>query len=113
MQSLIRQLLIISVLFMGADGAWDLAIESHLHGDQHAHQSDVDGQNLADPVDTGPDPLADADSAHCEHLCHGHMTSIAANLANFGLGQSDGYYSFEANRLTDRSQAPPTPPPNA
>ncbi len=93
---------------MSTEGAWDLANESHSHGDNYAQQSDVDDQ-----ADTDPNPLPDGDENQCGHLCHGHMSTVATNLAHFGLVQSDGYFAFRSTLFSSRSQAPPTPPPNA
>ncbi len=108
MQSLLRQILIISVLFMSTEGAWDMTTESHPHGDQYAHQADADDQASADS-----EPLSDGDGDHCGSLCHGHLTSITVELASFDLVQPDGYYALNPKLISNGSQAPPTPPPNA
>jgi len=112
MQALMRQILIISILFMGTEGAWDLAIESHAHGDQYAYQSDSGDQDPGDPAGTDPDPLPSGDSNHCGHSYHGDTLSIVMNLANSGLTSPDNYYALNSTLFSSRSQAPPTPPPN-
>jgi len=108
MQSLVQQFLIISVLFLSTEGAWDLANEPHPHGNHDTQQSDMDDQATIDP-----DPLADADDDHCGSLCHGHLTSIAVELASFDLVLSDGYYPLNPKLISNGLRAPPTPPPNA
>ncbi len=112
MQTLIRQLLVISVLFMGTESAWDLAIESHAYGDQYAHQSDSGDQDSANQAGSDPDQLPDGNNSHCGHSYHGDASSIVVNLANFGLTLSDDYYALNSTLYSSRSQAPPTPPPN-
>jgi len=112
MQILIRQLLIISVLFMGTEGAWDLAIEPHAHGDQYTQQAAADDQNLADQAGSDPDRMPDGNNSHCGHSYHGDTSSIAVNLANFSLILCDDYHALNSTLFSSRSQAPPTPPPN-
>ncbi len=107
MRLIICQILVIAVLFMSTEGAWDMANESHPHSDKLAHQVDEDQQA---PID--PDPLSDGNGSHCEHLCYGHLTSITADTSHFGLPAPGGYFAFHSTPLSSRLQAPPTPPPN-
>ncbi len=107
MRLIIYQILVIAVLFMNTEGAWDMAKESHPHSNKFAHQVDEDQQ-----LTTDPDPLSDGNGSYCEHLCHGHMSSIAADPTHFDLTGSGGYYAFHVAPLSSRLQAPPTPPPN-
>lgn len=106
MRIFICRLLAVLVLFMSAEGAWDMAKESHAHRDGLAHQVDADG-----PVD--PDPLSDGDGNQCGHLCHGHMSSITSGSDEFLIVENGNDIAFSSSPVSDRSQAPPTPPPNA
>jgi len=108
MRIFVCQLLAISVLFMSAEGAWDMAKESHAHGDSLAHQVDADDHDPADPK-----PLSGGDGNHCAHLCHGHMSSITAGSEEFLIIEHGTYIAFQASPFSSQSQAPPTPPPNA
>ncbi len=112
MKSLIRQLLIISVLFMGTEGAWDIGSEAHPHGDSYAHQSDVSNPDTGVQTDADPNPLPDDDGNLCDHLCHGHMSSIALDHSNFSMAGASKFYAFHATMISNRFRAPPTPPPN-
>ena len=96
------------MLFMSAEGAWDMAKESHAHRDSMAHQVDVDDQ--APPQSN---PLPGGEGNHCDHLCHGHTSSITASFAELVIAASSKYHVFNSSQPSDISQAPPTPPPNA
>jgi hypothetical protein len=108
MRIFICRLLAILVLFMSAEGAWDMAKESHAHRDTLAHQVDADDHGSVDP-----DPLSDGDDNQCGHLCHGHMSSITAGSDALLIVVNGNDIAFSSFPLSSRSQAPPTPPPNA
>lgn len=108
MRLLICQLLAVSVLFMSAEGAWDMAKESHAHRDNLAHQVDADNHGA-----DNPNPLSDGDRNQCGHLCHGHMSSITESPDEFLIVATGHYFAFNSPPFSNRSQAPPTPPPNA
>jgi hypothetical protein len=109
MQSLICQLLAISVLFMSTEGLWDMAKETHPHSDIYAHQVDNPNHDIATDVD----PLSDDCADHCQNLCHGHLSSIATNGTEELLVASNTFYALTSSHLSGLSQAPPTPPPHA
>jgi len=108
MRVLICHLLIFSVLYMSAEGAWDMANESHAHRDNTAHDVDVHGHT---PVN--PDPLSDGDDNQCSHVCHGHTPGINGSALVLVNLESNNYHSFNSSPHPSLSQAPPTPPPNA
>ena len=108
MRLIICQLLAVSVLFMGVEGAWDMAKESHAHKDHVAHQSDADDASPGDP-----DPFSDGNGNECGHMCHGHMSSITGDCETLLVVVPDNYFAFSPSTYSNRSQAPPTPPPNA
>jgi|GEM_PF-6544352 len=53
MRAILCQLQVLSVLYVSAEGAWDMKIESPAHRDSMAHQFDVDDRTPAKP-----DPLS-------------------------------------------------------
>jgi hypothetical protein len=108
MRLFICQFLAVLVLFMIAEGAWDMANESHAHRDNLAHQTDTDNHGSVDP-----DPLSDGEGNQCGHLCHGHMSGITGGLDEFLVDEPSNFFAFSSSPLTNHSQAPPTPPPNA
>ena len=98
---------IISVLFMSADGAADLGIQGHPHGDGAAqHVSDPDAQE----PDESTKPTAKDD--HCERCCHGHSSTILTPTVSFSIAAS-GSESRTAGspHIHNFASAPPTPPP--
>ena len=108
MRLIICQLLAVSVLFMSVEGVWDMAKESHAHRDHVAHQSGADDSSPDDP-----DPFSDGDNNKCGHMCHGHMSSITGDCEALLIDIPDNYFAFSSFTYSNRSQAPPTPPPNA
>ncbi len=108
MRIFICHLLMFSVLFLSAEGAWDMAKELHAHRDNLAHQVNVDDQEQAQP-----DPLSDGEGSHSDHLCDGHTFSITASFAGLVIAESNKYNVFNTSPRSEISQAPPTPPPNA
>jgi len=109
MNSFWCSLVILSVLFMSADGAADIAIKGHPHGDGAAYQLD-------DSDSTASDSLSQTDSHgdHCEHCCHGHSASMAAQLASITTPLIGcDHLARRAPHVSNFAQAPPTPPPNA
>jgi len=99
----------ISVFFMGMDGAVDVASTGHAHdGDA----TNLVGEHTAASPDSAPvsDPVID----HYEHCCHGHMSSITGHVifpvpTLIAGDQRMGI----APHVRNFAQAPPTPPPNA
>jgi hypothetical protein len=108
MRSTICYFLIISVLFMSTEGLWDMAKETHPHSDMYAHQIDANH-----PAATDSNPLSDDCADHCQNLCHGHLSSIAANSSEALLLTTDTFLTVGSPHIPVLSQAPPTPPPNA
>ena len=108
MRKFICQILAVLVLFMSAEGAWDMAKESHAHRDSLAHQVDANDHGLVDP-----DPLSDGDNSQCGHLCHGHMSSITSGSDELLIVENGNHIAFNSSPILSRAQAPPTPPPNA
>jgi hypothetical protein len=108
MRFFIYKLLAVSVLFMGIEGAWDMTKESHAHRDNLTHH-----ENTGDHGSVNPDPLSDSDDNQCGHLCHGHMSSITGDSEESSFMETDSYIAFSPFPITNHSQAPPTPPPNA
>jgi hypothetical protein len=108
MRTFICHLLMFSVLFMSAEGAFDMAKESHAHRDNTAHQMEGDGHT---PVN--PDPPSDESDNQCGHICHGHTSSIISDSNMLVMVASSRYTSFALSSLPTLLQAPPTPPPNA
>ncbi|MDT8321740.1 MAG: hypothetical protein RQ826_14565 [Xanthomonadales bacterium] len=107
MRTFIYHLLVFSVLCASAEGAWDMARESHAH-QQAAHQLDADSF-----VPSQSDPAQDDDKYHCGHLCHGHTSAIAMAAVTAETLVSKDYLLFNSLAYSHPSQAPPTPPPNA
>jgi len=93
---------------MSAEGAWDMAMESHAHSDYLAHQVDADDHGSVDP-----DPLSDGDGSQCGDLCHGHMSSITGDSDELLIVEHRKYFIFDSALFASRAQLPPTPPPNA
>jgi hypothetical protein len=108
MRLLISHFLIFSVLFMSIEGLWDMANETHPHSDVYAHQVDANHSTATDS-----DPLSEDCADHCQNICHGHLSSIAANNTVVTLLTSNIYLTVDASHFPALSQAPPTPPPNA
>lgn len=108
MRTSICYLLIFSVLYMSAEGAWDMAKESHAHRDNTVHQINAD-----DHTPINPDPLSDESGNQCGHLCHGHTSSITSDSNTLVMVESNRYDAFSLSPHSSLSQAPPTPPPNA
>jgi hypothetical protein len=108
MRLFICHLLVFLVLFMSAEGAWDMAKESHAHRDNTAHQLDVDGHTPANS-----DPLSDGAGNQCGHLCHGHTSSITGSSTELVSIESSNYHVIKSSPHSSHFQAPPTPPPNA
>lgn len=108
MRTFICHLLIFSVLYMSTEGAFDMAKESHAHGDNTVHHIDADGHS---PVK--PEPLSDDSGNECGHLCHGHSSSITSDSNTLVMVESNRYDAFSLSLHSSLPQAPPTPPPNA
>ena len=92
----------VSVLFMNAEGALDMASDGHPHSADLSHQ-----------VDTTSGTDTDQNGNHREHCCHGHVAFIGIPLASTTLGNASDRQGSDARRLLNHAQAPPTPPPNA
>ncbi len=108
MRSLICHLLVLSVLYMSAEGAFDMTKEPHAHGDSTGHQLISDN-----PLPAQPDPLSDETDKQCGHLCHGHNSSIVSDSNPHLMAVSSRYNPFVLFSIATLLQAPPTPPPNA
>ena len=102
MQSLICQLMMVSVLFMNAEGALDMASDGHPHSDDRSHQVDINSE-----------PGTDQSGNHCEHCCHGHVAFIGIQLASMTLLNASDHQGSDVSQALNHAQAPPTPPPNA
>jgi hypothetical protein len=107
MKSIICQLLAISVLFMSTEGLWDMANETHPHGDIYAHQIDADHSEIS-----GVDPLTEDCADHCTNYCHGHFSVIPGNDESISLNVDAKYRILASTYFSASPQAPPTPPPN-
>lgn len=111
MRRFVSQLVIVSVLFMGIEGATDTLPDGVPHGDDGAHW--VELGHALDKHD-GSVPESQLDGDHCQHCCHGHCTTIVSQfclcLALIGSGE---IRSPDPSHLRNFAQAPPTPPPNA
>jgi len=102
MRPFIYQFVILSVLFMSAEGAFDMMIDGHPHDD-----------NLSQQVDTNSNTDTEQDATHCEHCCHGHLVSIGVQHASMALVYVTGHQRRSTPHVLNHDQAPPTPPPNA
>lgn len=108
MRTTVCQILILSVLYMGADAAWDMALESHAHQEAAAHQlEDEPGTN------SPPDPTGEPRNDHCGHLCLGHTCAIAMSEPQFAADYGQTHRILDDVPRSIASPAPPTPPPNA
>jgi len=108
-EKIVCLVLAFSVLYLSTEGLWDMAKESHPHGNDYAHVLDnPDHQTIGDS-----DPLSDDCADHCANVCHGHLASIVGNnyvsaIANAGYQQ----YGL-SSKIISHPLTPPTPPPNA
>ena len=100
----------LSMLYMSAEGAVDVASDGHPHGDDLTHQIDAT-PSLSPSTDTAPDTNLEND--HCEHCCHGHLVSITSKLESALLADANDHLTIHVPRVLNYAQAPPTPPPNA
>lgn len=110
MRNILCHLLVISMLYVSVEGAWDMAWESHAHQESAAHQldfADADASNKA-----SGNPSEDVDANHCGHLCHGHTSAIAVAGFAFAAADLHDYRTLNSTPHSIPSQAPPTPPPN-
>jgi len=99
----------LSVLFMSAEGAMDVASDGLPHGDDLMHQIDA---TMSSSSDTSSD--SDLEGVHCEHCCHGHVISITGHfLACTAHIDATEYQRGEMPHVLNYAQVPPTPPPNA
>ena len=99
---LISCLFIISLLFVGVEGAMDSVAGEHPH--------DSDSTQLS--ADTGDIPSIDIDG-HCEHCHHAQISYIGGEIVAIhivDIGQQR--FSLYSLNITNSAQAPPTPPPN-
>ncbi len=104
--------IIVSVLFMGMEGAADMLFDGLPHADEAASHEDEFGHSLAAHDDeTFSGDLSDE---HCKHCCHGHSAGVTGEFASIStpfvpsdvdIGCSTPVHNY--------AQAPPTPPPNA
>lgn len=108
MRSIICYILISSVLFMGTEGLWDMAKETHPHDDVYAHQMDANHSSASDKA-TNTDDCAD----HCPNVCHGHSSSIISVDSGSFLLTINEYSTLTNIDIPARTLAPPTPPPSA
>jgi hypothetical protein len=99
--------IILSMLFLSLDGAIDIASEGHPHEDA-AEPVDADAVAAAEP---GED--TDTEHNHCEHCCHGHVSSIVVQLPSMPFHATATGFSPPVAFSFRHSKAPPTPPPNA
>lgn len=94
---------------MSVDGAADIGIEGHPHGDGVVHELDSGQLNSQDQTAD-----SDRDSDHCERCCHGHTASITSQVASVTQSSLDGDLHIQRSpHVRNFAQAPPTPPPNA
>lgn len=111
MRAALCHFVILSMLFMGMDGAADMASEGHPHSDQVAHQFDT--SNPGSP-DTESDTDSGQDVDHCEQCCHGHTASVIAQFPLLAPTTGTGdHLCLLTRHVVNDAQAPPTPPPNA
>ncbi len=111
MRSFICYFVIFSVLFVGLESAADVVMDGYPHGDDTSHQEEFGHQLDAHEVGT-PDRELDGD--HCDHCCHGHSTSIAAQISSIAQPcVADEHFTGRSDHIRNLAQAPPTPPPNA
>jgi len=102
---LIACLFIISLLFVGVEGAMDSVAGEHPHDGEFTQlAADIDDISLID-IDDG--------SGHCQHCHHASASCISDEIVAihfFDIGpQRFSRYSLN---FTNSAQAPPTPPPN-
>ncbi|MBV1929092.1 MAG: hypothetical protein KUG81_06225 [Gammaproteobacteria bacterium] len=103
---LISCLFIISLLFVGLEGAMDSVAGEHPH--------DSDSTQLA--ADTGDIPSIDidGDSGHCQHCHHASANCISDEMVALHFPDiNQQRFSLYSLNITNSAQAPPTPPPNA
>ena len=96
----ISYLFILSLLFMGIEGAVDSVGVEHPHGDEYAHVLDSDDSDL------------EGNSSHCQHGCHGHWSCILGRLTVMNDDATDQKFPIYEPHVLKLAQAPPTPPPN-
>jgi len=107
MRRFLYHFVMLSVLFMSLDGAADITITGHPHGDDPAHQIDTLKSSSAEtPADS------DLNLDHCDHCCHGHGANIITQVTSITSVSNAGDQLDGCSRLVDNlAQAPPTPPP--
>lgn len=106
-------LMVVAMLFMGIDAAFDIARSGHAHADPTAQHDGHAG--CANAPTGGVHCNADApDSDHCEHCCHGHISMLAVSQPSLPAAYPTLQPDARSPILpADFALAPPTPPPNA
>ena len=109
MKQIICHILAITVLFLSTEGLWDMANETHPHGDVYAHQlDDHEHHTIGDS-----DPLSNDCADQCSNVCHGHMASVVANDSVLTVADASSMNRRVSSIVISRPLAPPKPPPNA
>lgn len=112
MRVLICHVLALALLYLGAEGAWDMTIESHAHAESEAHQLDTQPDSSKESSRV-PGSDKKPESGHCSHPCHGHASAIAAAEPFAGAMLAHRYALTPSDAYPGVTSAPPTPPPNA
>jgi hypothetical protein len=109
MRTFICQFVMLSVLFMSAEGAMDVATDGLPHSDDLMQQIDA-AQSSSN--DTSSD--SNLEGVQCLHYYHGHVVGIAPNFhaPTTHIGATERQHGEIPSGL-NYAQAPPTPPPNA
>lgn len=95
----------LSLLLMGIEGATDFAQASPFHPDTSIEHVDHHSSNATQADNDGGD--------HCNHCCHAHVGTLCHASSNDGLLNSESGFFTKAQFPLERTQGPPTPPPNA
>ena len=103
MRYFLSKLAIFTLLFASIEGATDVVVHGLPHSDltvserAHNHASDQ----------------LDVESAHCDHCCHAHLSSIASlGTINLTVEYSGQTMVMTDEALPEFSIAPPEPPPD-
>ncbi len=100
----------LTLLFASIEGAADTLADGHAHAGNAVHQLLSDDAPL--PLDSNTDFTPQTD--HCEHCCHGHVSSITTQIVlTMAPLMANDHQVAQSAHVPNFAKAPPTPPPDA